>query len=366
MPRRSYDEALRSLGKGEPAPVYYLHGAEPVLKDELVGAVIERALPPAERGLNLDQRDAASLDPEALHTLVNTLPMLAARRVVVIRGVEAWKRKPALRTVLLRYLEHPAPETILILVQGDEEQDQEIAARALAVNAEPLEPARVIRWIGYQAQRQGVVLAPEAAEHLARITGYDLGALRTELEKLAGLADGAVLTSERVSDLVGIRRGETLEDWCRAVLADDGARALRLTRPVLEQAGMSGVRMVAALGTALLGVQLARGHYDRNLRGASLERMVFERIQQLRLWGLGDWKEVARDWARWAESWPVSRLRAALRAALEADQALKGTRVSDDAAVVLDLVLRLVSPGDAGRATRADRRARAADPLTGR
>jgi hypothetical protein len=35
------------------------------------------------------------------------------------------------------------------------------------------------------------------------------------------------------------------------------------------------------------------------------------------------------------------RVEAALRAALEADQALKGTRVGDEEAVVTDLVLRL-------------------------
>ncbi|HXG43452.1 MAG TPA: DNA polymerase III subunit delta [Gemmatimonadales bacterium] len=353
MPRRSYDEALRSLAKGEPAPVYYLYGTEAVLQDELVRAIIERALPPAERDLNLDQRDAAALDPEALHALVNTLPMLAARRVVVLRGVAAWKRKPALRTELLRYLDRPAPETILVLLAGDEEPDQDIAARAVAVQAEPLEPARVIRWIGYHAGRHGMRLAPEAAEHLARLTGYDLGALRTEIEKLSGLAEGTPITSERVSELVGVRHGETLEDWCHAVLADETARALRLMPAVLDQAGMSGVRMVAALGAALLGVQLARGHYDRGVRGGGLERLVFDRIRQLRLWGLGDWRTTARNWARWAQTWPLGRLRAALGAALEADRALKGARISGDAAILSDLVLRLAEPG--GAAPRAGR-----------
>jgi DNA polymerase-3 subunit delta len=353
MPRRSYDEALRSLGQGEPAPVYYLYGTEAVLQDELVRAIIERALPPGERDLNLDQRDASALDPEALHALVNTLPMLASRRVVVIRDVAAWKRRPALRAELLRYLERPAPETILVLLAGDEEPDQDIAARALAVQVEPLEPARVVRWIGYHARRHGIALPPEAAEHLARLTGYDLGALRMEIEKLSGLGEGTAITPERVSELVGIRHGETLADWCHAVLADETARALRLTPAVLDQAGMSGVRMVAALGTALLGVQLARGHYDRGVRGGELERLVFDRIRQLRLWGLGDWRTAARNWARWAPAWPLGRLRAALGATLEADQALKGSRISDDTAVLSDLVLRMAQPSGASRAGRS-------------
>jgi DNA polymerase III subunit delta len=58
MPAHSLDALLRSLAKGELAPVYYLHGPEEVLKDEAVRAVVERALDPALRDFNFDQRSA--------------------------------------------------------------------------------------------------------------------------------------------------------------------------------------------------------------------------------------------------------------------------------------------------------------------
>ena len=38
--------------------------------------------------------------------------------VVVLRDVEGLKRKPKARAVLLKYLERPSPETVLILVQS--------------------------------------------------------------------------------------------------------------------------------------------------------------------------------------------------------------------------------------------------------
>src|SRR3989442_1377923 len=65
----TFDALLRSLKQGAPDPVYYLHGDEDVLKDEAIRALVERAVDPAARDFNVDQRSAADLDPEAFHTL---------------------------------------------------------------------------------------------------------------------------------------------------------------------------------------------------------------------------------------------------------------------------------------------------------
>ena len=102
------DALFRSLNKGELAPVYYLYGPEDVLKDEAVKAIVDRALDPTLRDFNFDQRSAAQLDAEEVHALCNTLPMLADRRVVLLRDIEGWKRKTKGRAEFIRYLEHPA------------------------------------------------------------------------------------------------------------------------------------------------------------------------------------------------------------------------------------------------------------------
>src|SRR5207302_1687040 len=75
-------------GKGAPDAVYYVHGDEDVLKDEAIRALVDRVLDPGARDFNFDQRSASDLDPEVLDSLVNTPPLLAAARVVVLRGVE--------------------------------------------------------------------------------------------------------------------------------------------------------------------------------------------------------------------------------------------------------------------------------------
>src|SRR5256886_5053930 len=159
----TFDALLRSLKQGVPDPVYYLHGDEDVLKDEAVRALVDRAVDPAARDFNLDQRSAPELDAEAFHALVNTPPMLATRRAVVVRGLEQLKKTAKLRQELLRYLESPNPTTLLVLVQAaGEPPDPELVRRTTAVAVEPLPPARVERWMVHRARQLALTLAPEA------------------------------------------------------------------------------------------------------------------------------------------------------------------------------------------------------------
>lgn len=72
MPAQKLDAVSRAIQRGEFAPVYYLHGPEDLLKEEIARAVVDRALDPALRDFNFDQASAASLDPEAVYELCNT------------------------------------------------------------------------------------------------------------------------------------------------------------------------------------------------------------------------------------------------------------------------------------------------------
>src|SRR3954467_1260133 len=211
MPAHSMDSLFRSLPKGELEPVYYLHGPEDVLKDEALRMIVDRALEPGLRDFNFDQRSVAQLDPEEIHTLCNTLPMLADRRVVVLRDVESWKRKSRGKAEFLRYLEHPSRETVVVLVQGSAEaaEDHDLSRRAFTVQFEPLPADRAEKWVTRRAGQLGLTLDPEAARHLVRAVGVDLGALQSELAKLASLPAGEKLDADRIGQLVGVRHGET-------------------------------------------------------------------------------------------------------------------------------------------------------------
>ena len=339
MAALTLDALLRTLKKGALDPVYLLHGDEDVLKDEAVRALLDAAVDPAARDFNLDRRFAADLDAEAFHALVNTPPMLAERRAVVLRGVDQLgKRKSKLRDELVRYLDAPNPTTVLVLVTGAGEQpDADLARRATPVALAALEPERLSRWVTHHSGKLALTLAPDAAELLISAVGNDLSGLARELEKLAALAGDRPATAADVTALVGVRRGETVYDLVEAALERRAARAAQLVEPVLEQAGMSGVKIVTLLGTHLVGTALA--HAERERGSERLEDTVLRHLLAARPYGLRGYKDEAARWARWSGLWTSSELSRAIRAALTADRALKGTTVTDDRGIVTLLVL---------------------------
>src|SRR5205809_504914 len=280
----TFDALLRSLKQRAPDPVYYLHGEEDVLKDEAVRALLEHAVDPAARDFNVDQRTIADLDPEAFNALVNTPPMLTATRAVVLRGMEQLRKTAKVRQELLRYVDSPNPTTVLVLVHGTTEPpDAELVRRATAVEVAALPPARVERWMTHRAKQLGLTLTPAAAA--------------------------------------------------------------RLVEPVLEQEGMNGVRMLSALGTALVGTALARAELDRDAprgggpRSDRLEAVLLSHLRAARPYGLGSWEQTALRWARWAELWTADELRHSLRLATDADRALKSSTLTDETGILEQLVL---------------------------
>ena len=343
MAQHTLDSLHRSLKNGELAPVYYFYGSEDILKEQSIRTILDQALDPSFRDFNYDQRSAAQLDPETLHSLLNTLPMMAERRVVLLRDVEALKRKVKVKAGLETYLRQPSRDTLLILLQSGAEPKPEpsLLKGTVAVDFAQLTPSLAMRWIGHYARQQKIELAPEAVTHLFESVGNDLGLLRMELDKIAGLSGEGPVGVDTVAGLVGIRRGETLLSWRDLVLEGSLAKALPMIGPVLNQSGMSGVKMVTTLATSLIGLGLSRPHYDRGMRDRALQQKIFNTLMSVRPFGLGDWRKESERWSQLVATWPMPRIAVALRAALAADFGLKNTRISDEQGVVTDLVLQV-------------------------
>jgi DNA polymerase-3 subunit delta len=346
MPTQAFDPFFKTLRKGDVPGAIYLYGPEEVLKDEAIGEILERTVDPSLRDFNLDQRSATTLDPEGAEIVCNTLPMMADRRVVIIRDVEAWNKRAKAKAVVLEYLSRPAADTILILVQGAAEEgaDPDLAAKTVAVAAQPLAPDRAKRWLLHQAGRLKVPLEDLAAEHMVKVADGSLSFLRSELDKLSGLADGAPLTIERVSQFLGVLHGETQYDWRDAVLEGSTARALSILPRVLAQSGVSGVSLVSLLGTSIAGIGLARAHLDRGTPGGpALAQAVKNSLFKARPARV-NYDAAAAQWSRLVRGWSRSRVEGALGALLAADQRLKSTTVADEGAILFDLVMELTGP----------------------
>jgi DNA polymerase III subunit delta len=324
----------KSLQRGEFERVYYFHGDDDFLKEQSVRELIAAAVDPSTRDFNLDVRAGAELDAETLGSLVGTPPMMAARRVVVVRDVAAL-RKDA-RAALDRYLKEPAPDVMLLLVAPAGEKakvDKALEARAATMEFTPLTGDRVPRWIIHHVESVlGATITPEAAELLQQATGNELAALAAELDKLASYAGGGTIDEAAIADVVGVRRGETLGDFLDRVAARDVAGALALLPHILAQPKTSAVSIVMALTTQMLaigwGITRSRADY-------------FELLKSGKAFPMRPWGEAARAWSAAERYWDDDAIDAALDALLAADIALKETRLSSDTQLLTNLVLAL-------------------------
>jgi hypothetical protein len=110
---------------------------------------------------------------------------------------------------------------------------------------------------------------------------------------------------------------------------------------LLARPGISGVSLLALLGTHLIGLGLARGHFDRGTRGPALERAVRDSLLRARPPVRLDYRAAAERWGRLASRWEADRVRDAVHAARRADRRLKETSLSDERGVLVDLVFQL-------------------------
>jgi DNA polymerase III delta subunit len=98
------------------------------------------------------------------------------------------------------------------------------------------------------------------------------------------------------------------------------------------------------LGTALVGVALARSLASEASPPRQVERKVIGHIARVRPAGLGDWKRAARDWIQAARLWSRRDIARALSACYAADRALKSTTFSDAKGTLTSMLLCMLVP----------------------
>jgi DNA polymerase-3 subunit delta len=328
--RRSFDGA------------YYIWGDDDYQKDDAVRQLVEAASEPASRDFNLDVRRSGELDAETLSVLLSTPPMMAERRVIVVRDVGALKKDA--RKVLDQYLKHPAPDVLLILTSAaGSKDDPALAGSTTRLQFDPLTGDRIPKWIAHHASELKIGISGSAIELLQAAVGSDLHQLAGEIDKLASYMEGkgAEIDENAVAAVVGVTRGETQADLLDAVADRNVSRALELIPHVLAQPKTTGVSIVMALTTQMLAISWGRARLDEGVSRTRLPQEYFDLLRETGAYTGRPWGSATAIWARAAERWSRQALDHALDALLEADVALKESRVSSDEQLLATVVLSL-------------------------
>lgn len=342
------------------APVYYLYGDDDFRKEDAASSALDAAVAPEWRAFDVYVRRGSDLDAASIVAMLETPPLAGSRRAAAIRDVNGLKKDA--RRELDRYLAHPAPDLLLLLIApSGEKLDRSLADRAVAVEFQVLGGDRLPKWIAHRAGELGVPITPEATTLLQEAVGTDLAALASELDKLASYARGRVrakandagepeppkIDDTAVAAVVGVRRGETMGDLLDRIAERDATSALALVEPVLAQPKVSAVGIVMALATQTLALAWGR---TRRSEGTSVSRLTPEFFSLLKETGanpMRPWGDAVATWVRAVDRWTMDALDRALDALAAADAALKETRMTTDEQVVATLVLAMCADVDA-------------------
>ena len=133
------------LASGKPAPVYVLSSEQPLLLERAVSAIRDAT------GFNYDIIEASRATASRIMATAQTLPMMAQRRMVLVRDIGSMQA--AELNKLVEYLDSPNPSTVLVAVAG--KVDKRVKFFATAAKRKMLHelapPREMTGWIKSEA-----------------------------------------------------------------------------------------------------------------------------------------------------------------------------------------------------------------------
>ena len=327
MPALSPERLTRRLQEGGRGGVFFLHGDEDYLKGRATREVIDAHLDPGTRDFNLDEVRGTDVTTETLGSLIQTPPMMAEWRVVVVRDTEGLAQSSIARDILEGVADSPPPGLALVLEADIGSSKAKIWKKlkksAVSVEFRRLSENDLPGWLMDWARAHGMDLEVGAARALAAAVGPGLAPMVRELEKLREYADERSVTRDDIEAVVGAIPRQDRWEWMDLV----GGRRFEQAReglPILLESGENGVGLVIGLGNQLLRIALC-------VTGG-------KRALEAELPGRQKW--LAGRVAGQARGWTEEGVVAALEDLERADRLLKSSPLSDYQ-IMDELLLRL-------------------------
>jgi DNA polymerase-3 subunit delta len=257
-------EAIGQAKRGALLPLYLVAGEERLLRDEVVAALRTASLAGGLPAFNEDRFTAGEAAVETVIGAARTVPMMAARRFVLLRGAERWDTgedaaaSPFDR--LADYASAPVDSTCMVVVAEKLDGRRKFAVLArkkgFLVSCDPLDDRALAAWIVDRFADKGHTIERETGELLAALVGPGLSAVDDAIERLSLYAGaGAMVGEDAVAACVA--RVRTADTWALvdAVGARDLGRALRTLADAYDPRDR-GLPLLGALAWSIR--QLAR------------------------------------------------------------------------------------------------------------
>jgi len=342
----SFDDLATAFRHGNFDPLYFFYGEEDFLKDELHDLLIEHALPPEQHDFNLDRVYGSDVTPADVLSLCRSFPVMAERRVVVVREFEKLGQglsddaRAHFKAGFKEYAQNPSPQTVALFLCSNKPNLSAHPYRALKRNGtsaafDTLYERQMPGWIQKRVKSQGYDIAPKAVQMLADYVGTDLQAAASEIDKLFTYAgDRSRLTVDDVLTASGQTREINIFKLQEAIGQGQADVAHRVMEGLLRQSSNArgeGIKIVAILRSYFDKLWTLQASGGRGLNKYDIAKRI------------GVPPFFADDYRRAAQRYTKASVGTAYRALLAADFELKGGSTRN-APLILTLLLRHLLP----------------------
>ena len=283
-------------------PLYLFLGDEGFLMEEALQTIRAQVLQPETKDFNFDSFWANEVDSGRVREAVETLPMMALKRLVILRDVDDWK--DAEWEALYPLFENPVDSAVFVLTASELDRRKKpfkkISEKGVLVELKRPYDNQMPEWISYLAFRLELEIDREAGAMLLQFVGANLFEIQQELKKLKEyLGNRKKITGQDVAHVVSQSRVQSIFELTDALGKKDKASAFqalanlldnkqseigvlamvarhfRILESLLEgqRAGLSGVKLTSAAGIP----QFLLANYMNQLRfwnEQSLENVV--------------------------------------------------------------------------------------------
>jgi len=264
------------------APIYVVHGDEPLIALEAADAV--RA---AARARGFTDREVfepgRSFDWSELAHSLASLSLFGGKKIVELR-LPGGKPGAQGGAAIAQYCERPSPDILLLvsLPRLDRMSQSSawfgaLSSAGVVVDVWPVERSRLAAWIAERLGRQRQRAPREALEFLADRVEGNLLAAHQEVQKLALLAPEGELGLDTVREAVANVARYDAYAAGEALLGGDAARYLRIVDG-LKSEGEAPTLVLWTLSEELFALA-------RIQAGAAAGRPVDELMRENRVWG---------------------------------------------------------------------------------
>jgi DNA polymerase III subunit delta len=253
--------ALREAQTGQLRPVYLVLGEERFHADDVVAALCAASLAGGISGFNEDKFVAGEASIDGILGAATTAPMMAQRRLVLVRAVERWEpKKEAGKKAsgdaspldrLAEYAAAPVPSTVLVLVATKLNGQRRLVTAAkkgdYLVQCDPIDRRELPHWVASAARKRGHPISAEVADMVAEMCGPELASVDDALERLSlFVGAGQPIGEHDVATLITRIRPNTVWQLIDHIGARQAGRALGTLTEVLEPRD-SGLKLLGAV-----------------------------------------------------------------------------------------------------------------------